>query len=79
MVSKYVFFPAPWQRGVSFCNLVLTSRQYFTFNGFPIIKALVPQPYWGRHDVVLRPFSQGLIVETKPLLYKFCALVSATL
>jgi hypothetical protein len=60
-------------------NLVLTSRQYFTFNSFPIIKALVAQPYRGRHDLVLRPFSQGLIVETKPLLYKLCALVGATL
>ena len=33
----------------------------------------------GRHNVVFRPFSQGLIIETKSLLYKFRALVSAAL
>ena len=33
----------------------------------------------GRYDVVLCPFSQGLIVETKSLLYEFCTLESATL
>jgi hypothetical protein len=62
-----------------FSKLVLTSRQDFTFNGFPVIKILVPEPHRGRHDVVLRPFPQGLVIETKPLLYKFRALVCATL
>jgi hypothetical protein len=79
-VSNYkmcILFPAPRQRGVCFLS-VPTSRQYFAFDGVPVIKALVPQPHWGWHDVVLCPFPQGLVVETKPLLYKFCAIVSAT-
>ena len=80
MVSKScTFFPAPRQRGGLFSNLVLTSRQYFAFNGFPVVKALVPETNRGRHDVVLRPFSQGLIIETEPLLYKFCTFVCAAL
>jgi hypothetical protein len=73
------FLPRASPARGSFCKLVLASRQYFDFNGFPVIKVLVPEPHRGRHDVVFCPFSQGLVVETKPLLYKFRALVCATL
>ena len=78
----FIFFTHEWDNIAVIlvsANLAPTSRQYFTLNSFPVVKALVSQPHRGRHDVVLRPFSQGLIVETKPLLYKFCAIVSTTL
>src|SRR5262245_37556337 len=71
--------PAPRQRRGLFSALFLTSRQYSTLNGFRVVKTLVPQPHWGRYDVVFRPFPQGLVVETKPLLYKFCTFVCVTL
>src|SRR5690348_10455542 len=60
-------------------KLVVTSRQYFAFNGFPVVEILVAETHRGRHDIVLRPFPQGLIVETKPLLYQFCTFVCAAL
>src|SRR5215472_7515980 len=65
--------------GVLYSYSFLTTRQNSNFDGFSVVKALVPESHRRWDNVVLRPFSQSLIVETKSLLYKFCTLVSATL